>query len=381
MTDEQEQLELEPDEPLELELPPDDLADELLEAAKRDDAERIAALERLARELEAQELGDKIAANYCVTGDQLLDTAELEPPWLVPGAVPLGGLTFFAGVPEAAKSWLAYDLAVSVLTGKPWLGFPLAPVTRRVLVLNYDNPSGELARRMRLLGLPRGSDILFHSFGLHKIDEPWPSVLTLPVAEPALRQLVYSFRPTLILVDSLRQAHDLKEESSSDMALVMRQLKGLYSYGAAVVCIHHLRKPGGDTRQKPTTIQDDIDAMRGSTEIRAAADAIVLVKDSIAYWAKTRGWVMAEREHPFTLTDAGAGQDKRVHVQVLEAELLRLLQAGPYTRDAIAVALNITAAQAKAVVDRAIIRDRVREGARVDGARPVELATRLEPCV
>src|SRR4051812_44807051 len=78
---------------------------------------------------------------------EVLAAAKTTPDFLVDQRVPRGAITMLAGPPGSSKSWLAYDLAISLAQGGgQWIGRPLAsrPGRERVLILNYDNPTPEL---------------------------------------------------------------------------------------------------------------------------------------------------------------------------------------------------------------------------------------------
>lgn len=302
--------------------------------------------------------GEAIAQYYLQDAKALLASAKLEPDWLVPYAIPSGAVTFIVGKPGSSKSWLGYDLVCAVTQDRPWLNLG-TPVGRNAtaLVLNFDNPGSECARRFLRLGLQPQDRALFHSLGAHRPPEPLPQILQLPGAFEPLDSMVYAFRPDIILVDSLRQAHTSDESSSQEMAQVMSQLRRFAAYGAAVVVIHHTRKGDGE--------------MRGSTEIEAAADAIIDVANGVATWRKTRGWEMPESTAIFTLVDEGDSTEVRGG-----QSLARLLEAGPLDRTSIGNELGLKQQAIKSMVDKALEKGLCIEVRGPNGGRLIGLARR-----
>lgn len=230
----------------------------------------------------------------------MLAAAELKPRMLVEGSIPAGAITLIVGEPGAKKSWLAYDLALAVAQeGRTWLGSPVTPhgPTRNVLVLNYDNPTPECGRRFKRLGLQGADPVWFHSVDL--------APLRLPAAEAELRVLVSHLKPSLIVVDSFRQAHDQDENSSQAMAIVMGHLKSFYASGCSVVVVHHAGKSSGFASA------EGVAKARGSGEIAGSADCIINVARSedldVATWAKHRSWEIpaCDESLSFKLQDAG----------------------------------------------------------------------------
>jgi len=267
-------------------------------------------------------------------------------------------------VHNSAKSWLAYDLALAVVQQRDWLGFgvPTAGLHPSAMILNFDNPHPECARRFLRLGLTRQDRLWVHSFGAHNPPEPLPAVLQLPDAYAPLESMVYALRPAVIIVDSLRQAHTGDESSSQEMARVMGQLKRMAMWGAAIVIVHHSRKNDG--------------AMRGSTEIEATADSILDVEReadvSLVSWRKTRGWEMAEPTLSVSVVDEG----DRTYVRGGLSVSALLSTQGPLTRSSIGAALRLNQAQAKKLIDKGVERGVLVEKRSSDGGRTIELAPR-----
>ena len=227
----------------------------------------------------------------------LLARADDATEFLIHEAIPVG-LTLMLGVPGSSKSWLAYDLAMAVAHGRDWLGKRNALAKPAgVLVLNYDNPTPECGRRFKRLGLQPTDRVWFHS--AHGLDES--QTLLLPRAAALLLGLVHRLSISLVVVDSLREAHTADENSSAEMRPIMQQLRALAPLGkrAAVVVVHHTAK--GDA--------SGVLSARGSTVIPAAVDACIhCAGDSIA-WVKHRGWKLDARGGVvrFELTDPSVG--------------------------------------------------------------------------
>lgn len=196
--------------------------------------------------------------------------ASLKTAFLIEGAIPSRDLTIMTAPPGSMKSWLVYDLVMAVVRGRSWLGFD-APAAGKALVLNYDNPVGEVGRRFTRLGLSAQDEgkIFFHSVdvGLR---------LQLPENYDNLLAVVRHLDPAIIMIDSMRQAHTSDENDSQDMGKIMGQLKGLYAWGAAVVVCHHSTIGTGRTR--------------GSGEIDGSVTCHITLEGDTARWEKHRSW-------------------------------------------------------------------------------------------
>lgn len=241
-------------------------------------------------------LAEITAPPYLLGAGAVLKAASDRTEFLVDRAIPQRAISFLVGRSGGGKSWLAYALAMAAARGLPWLGIPQPARQGPVLILNYDNPTKELGRRMRRMGMTESDPIYFHS--------PDREALLLPKHGRELAGLAEKTAAVLVVVDSFRQAHTSNENDSAEMAIVMNALKGLYAYGAAVVVVHHTSK---------NTEAAGVDAVRGSVEIVASADAVIKVWQNegsdLVTWDKHRGWRLDDEDKTFgfAVKDQGKG--------------------------------------------------------------------------
>lgn len=326
---------------------------------ERDEAKEIAIIEKSHRLVEL----------YTINAGEVLDSATDTTPFVIDKAVPAGFITFLAGDKDSNKSWLAYDMALSVMHHRPWLGFEVVQ-KGSVLLLNYDNPTGELRRRLKRMGLERDDPLRVHSLGAsnEKIPEGLPVMLYLPKALEAVQAIVDYLAPTLIILDSFRRSHMLNELSPEDMSMLMAAMRSLTTRGSALVILHHTPKNRNEQGEKQLTL-------RGTGEIDASADVQIFVeserstdgrpRNGIIQFGKTRGWLPEVMEQDFEVFDKG----KRTIVQMMDifAPLLELLsQNGPMRRRDIATELELSRSAAAVLLHKAeqaeLIDTEVRDG-------------------
>ena len=296
------------------------------------------------------ERGATLVDIYVEGAEAVLASARDTTPFLVQDYIPQGGVTFFAGKPGVKKSWLAYDMCIGVVRSETWLGQDVVGDKHSALVLNFDNPKWELGRRFKRLGMLPEDKIFFHSICSGLPPEGLPAILQLPSAIEAIMAICDQISPSLIVVDSLRQAHTGEEKSSSDMARVMSCLKILTSRGATVLALHHLRKSA------PGETDDSGDSLRGSTEILASADCSVIVHEDRCVWHKTRGWdlIDSRRALPFEVADSKK-EPSKTFVRSLDpyAKLRKALKAKQLSRTEIYQLLEVDRAKGKTLLDNA----------------------------
>jgi hypothetical protein len=164
-------------------------------------------------------------------------------PCLVDGLWPESSLGFIAAPPKTGKTWIGLALALAVATGKPFLGEFHVPSPRPVLYVALEGHRSAL--RHRVGALARGLDldpdseqlkrlhVTYKPRGLNLMDPNW----SVPVREAA-----ESVQAQLVIVDVLRAAALMKENSADDVALLRSNLEPLRDTGASVALLHHFGK-------------------------------------------------------------------------------------------------------------------------------------------
>jgi hypothetical protein len=186
-----------------------------------------------------------------IPGPQALPEEQVE--WVVEGMLPAGGVTLLAGESGSYKTWLALALARSVAAGQEFLG--RRALRRGVLYLDRENPAALVRQRAERLGLGAAEGLKLWGGWL---DDPPPAIGDARLAEMARQH------GPLMVFDSFIRFHAQDENSATEMAAVMAELRGLANAGACVLVLHH--KPKGESSQ-----------YRGSSDIRAGVDVAISV--------------------------------------------------------------------------------------------------------
>ena len=238
--------------------------------------------------------------------------AELKPPaWVIEGLLP-PGLVFVAGPPKSNKSTLTMAMA-ALVAGFECRALPehLSTVRQQgpVLVFSYEAGAGEL-RHM----LEEGMRVkLIANGGILIADDPFGYRLDDP---KALDQMLFWLKtrgPKLVILDPLRDFHQLEEKDSGGMNRLLRHLRQwAIDNDAAFVDVHHARQA-----QEPGAMYTVAD-MRGTSALFAIADgALILTPRGNSQlhvdatfkrapaWAKTivLGAYGAQGQEEITLTD------------------------------------------------------------------------------
>lgn len=195
--------------------------------------------------------------------ERWLSEADLEalpdPGWLVEGLLPDVGLALLVGQPGSMKSLLALGVAAAVVSGTPFLGREV--VAGPVVFVAAEGLRGTKKRwkaqrrRMWQDGAAVKHRIAFDT-SLDLLDDETVKDFAEAVAEVGARYVV---------VDTLaRCAVGANENSAQDMGVVVRNLDRIVqAANCCVVLVHHASKGR------------DGDAVRGSSALRGAADAVL----------------------------------------------------------------------------------------------------------
>jgi KaiC/GvpD/RAD55 family RecA-like ATPase len=165
--------------------------------------------------------------------DELFDLPQVGIEYVIPGMLPVGETALLVASPKAGKSLLAYDAAFAVATGEDtFLGEQVKQ--GRVLIIQCDESVNTARGRLIKRGFRHedAANVQFvDSFKITQLD--------------LLEEWLESFRPTLVIVDSLRRISAGREvsENSAEFADAVYQLKELIArYNAAAILIHHTNK-------------------------------------------------------------------------------------------------------------------------------------------
>lgn len=220
--------------------------------SKRDVADFIAADPESARR-RIEELSNKAAVDEghrphpdaldLESWAEFRDSTGAEPEFLVRSVIPTSSLLFLSSPPKKGKTWLGLLLALSVASGRPFLGFEI-PRRRLVLYVALEGDRAAIRTRIgclaRGLGIdPDGEDltdwlhILYKPRGLNLGDLAWTSRI-----ERAVEELDIG----LVLVDVLRRAARYRENDAAEFGSLMDGLAGLRSGDRVLALLHHFGK-------------------------------------------------------------------------------------------------------------------------------------------
>lgn len=176
--------------------------------------------------------------------------------WLVDDAWVDGSVGFISGRSKSYKTWIALDLALSVVSGQPFLGRYGVQRTGPVLLIQEEDPTAVLQERLRLIAKSKGMlprvttlrsdyiEIEYPEWPLHIINlQGFNLGSTEKVAQ--VRKLIAEINPILVILDPLivLLPQGVDEYKGVEVSAVLQSIKmWREEFGCAVAIVHHWNK-------------------------------------------------------------------------------------------------------------------------------------------
>lgn len=176
--------------------------------------------------------------------------------WLVDDAWIDQSVGFISGRSKSYKTWIALDLALSVVSGQPFLN--RYPVNRvgPVLLIQEEDPAAVLQDRLRLIGkqkdmLPRFTleksvlRIEYPDYPLHIINlQGFNLSVEQKVAQ--VRRLIAEINPVMVILDPLIvMLGNVDENRATEVSALLQVVKmWREEFRCSVVIVHHWNKGG-----------------------------------------------------------------------------------------------------------------------------------------
>lgn len=247
-------------------LPPKgDVSDWLNAGGKPDELVRLATAALIPAPA-AQPAPSKRAYERGISAAALMAKQFAPVNYVVPGLL-AEGATLFAGKPKIGKSWMAYDFALAIASGRPVFGS--IPITQGdVIYLALEDNERRLKSRLLKKGIRQAPERL-------TLVTEWPDLDHGCIAElEAWADSVV--RPSLVIVDVLKMVRSPNRNNEQIYDADYRALTGLANFartrGIAVIIVHHVRKMEAD---------DPLESISGTNGLTGAADTVMVLKRDI----------------------------------------------------------------------------------------------------
>lgn len=182
--------------------------------------------------------------------------------------------TLWGARQKGGKTWSTLDLAIALALGEDWLGFEN---TRRtpIKVACYFLEDGKKRLKRRLWELCRGRGITPNDERIIENLAITREPIRIPDDAKQIAQRQKGFGPQVLIIDNLTRVMVGDPNSTKDAAAFSKSWLQLGDElnGAAILMLHHTRKPPEEARQRAS---DPFNTLRGSGDFAAAARHIIV---------------------------------------------------------------------------------------------------------
>jgi hypothetical protein len=199
-----------------------------------------------------------------------LEDKAREASWLIDGLWGEEAVGILGGEPKCCKSFLSLDMAVAISSGQPCLGrYRVANPGSVLLYAAEDSPR---IVKNRLIGVAAARGVSLAACDIQVITS---ERLRLDQQSDidALNETVAALRPRLLILDPFVRLHRIDENSSSEVAVILGNLRQMQKrHKTSILVVHHAKKSGGGMRAGQ--------ALRGSSEFHAWGDSNLYMRRS-----------------------------------------------------------------------------------------------------
>ncbi len=213
-----------------------------------------------------------MSALEILTGRVWREQAVIEPPMIIDRLLPAQALAFIGGEPGVGKSWLAWELALSVSSGAAFLGrYPVALGGGTLIVASEGSRRASLGRAAAL-ARGKGLDPVAAIDAMHFL---WRSPFRLVDAAHVrhVAEYVRCNNIRLVLIDTLHGSWGGRENDAESWSEVMRVgVRPLLAAGATVAVVHHTAKVSDSTGGRSAGQR-----LRGSSAMHGSRDCLLVL--------------------------------------------------------------------------------------------------------
>jgi hypothetical protein len=196
-----------------------------------------------------------------------MERAAESPAELIEGLIGAGGIGFLGAAPKYGKTWLAILMAISVASGKQFLGRFTVPTARPVLYLAMEGTREALRTRFDVIARGMGVDLT--AVPIHIAYKPRGLDLSNPEWASALVDAADALDVGLVVVDVMRRATTVREsgDGATDFAALLKNLQGLDLAGRSLMILHHFVKSSEATKgRRPGELMAGSGSLEGSMD-------------------------------------------------------------------------------------------------------------------
>jgi len=251
-------------------------ADALTNGAARDPSRAISDVTESLDALQEELAGSSDLVARAVPGTSLATMPlTAQPSYWGQGLIPGAEISVLVGTAGTGKTWLAFQLAVALALGEPFLGIETRAA--RVGIVELENPMIKVRERLDAVLEGREQDEqhrALDSLSILARDTLGRRRLKMADDWRAVARWIRAAKLDVVIVDSLQRTHG-GDEMGELAGCVTAYERVLDATSAAIVPLHHERKPAQENgKKREPSRSDHLAASRGLAMLTDGAKAV-----------------------------------------------------------------------------------------------------------
>lgn len=229
----------------------------LLQVANAQDAVEVQKAQKERKVKVAEDTADFEEMEVHKWNDFLAHPVKLQ--WLVEDSWVDGSVGFISGPSKSYKTWIGLDLALSLISGSPFLDTFNVVRTGPVILVQEEDPKAVLQERLKLIGAAKdmlpSAKYLEDEKSLVLNFPDWPLyIINLQGFSlqgeskvDQLRKLIAQINPVMVILDPLVvMLGSVDEYRASEVSGLLQAIKfWREEFGCSIAVVHHWNKSGG----------------------------------------------------------------------------------------------------------------------------------------
>jgi archaellum biogenesis ATPase FlaH len=227
-------------------------------------------IEEQAKEQIEKQIEEKIGTNllsYLIRWNEMLNL-DIKIEYLLDKLIPKGSIILLFGRGGIGKTSLCLQIARAIAEGLPFGN--LQTLKTPVYYIDFENPLSVLKQRLEYIGNTENVYIWHIS-----------NKLKPPRLDTKEWELYKQLTAGLLIFDTYRASHQLDENKSQDMAIIMAKLKELRELGFTIIFLHHTPKGNESIYKGSTAILDLVDHVLSIESVKEEGEPIEFDRDNL----------------------------------------------------------------------------------------------------
>ncbi len=194
---------------------------------------------------------------------ELLGKADEEPNEVIEeGILNENGLLLISGQPKSRKSFLVYNMAITIAAGKSFACFKI-PKPKKALMISCEGGIGSNNKRLNKMCDNFGLDEKSKSAMADNLTISFVPKVWLNINEDwqDINETIENDKPEVLILDPLIRFHNVNENAANEMGIIFSRMRSIIAnFNLSIILVHHHGKDDSGGARGSSTIQGEYDS-------------------------------------------------------------------------------------------------------------------------